>query len=228
MKWNKLFFILFITSIAYGQYDVANVGNSGIVLNNSRLLFVSQEGSVFNGDSPYLLDNWDSKGYLTTKDESNLSIVGINYDIKNNAFVVKIAKDSIYMFDDAKFKEVLMEGRRFKPYNNVGDIESSKALYLEVLGTCSKVEILRYHGKKLKFGKKDLRTGVLSPDRYVDFNKTFSKKGDVIEEIKLNKKQFSQVFEDKAKSIDEFISNNKLSLKSEENIQKILNYYMTL
>ncbi len=223
MNFYKLFIVCFISSISYAQYDVNLAGNTS-PLNNSGLWVVSNLASENTEGSLYLFDNWSKKGQLVMVDDRKFSILGLNYDTKSDAFVVKVANDSIFMFDNSKLKEVKIGSQKFKKYNAV----DGKNTYLEVLAVSNDIEFLKYHGKKLKLGNVNPLTQVSEPDTYIDFNKIYYKKATEIKEIKLIKKKFCNLFEDKANEIKKFISKNKISLKDERNLQKILNYHNTL
>lgn len=218
-----------MTSMSFAQYDVTTVGNSDMYSSNAGLWVVTKGTSDNIGGSLYLLNNWFAKGYLVTREDKILSITGLNYDSKNDAFVVKIAEDSIFMFDDSKLKEVKIDDKKFKKYFNVPNLgNQSKNSYLEVLGSTNDMDFLKYHGKKLKLGRVNPLTQSSTPDEYVDMHKIYFKKGDSINEVKLNKKEICQLFGEKSNEIKKFISKNKISLKEEKNLQKILNYYNSL
>lgn len=131
-----------------------------------------------------MLDNWFTKGYLTTTSGIALSIFGVNYDTKNDAFVVKVTKDSIFMFDDSKLKELRIDGKKFKKHTNVPNLFHRNNTYLEVLANTNDIEMLKFYGKKLREVKKGPLTQISTPDKYIDFNKIYFKKGSVIKEIK--------------------------------------------
>jgi hypothetical protein len=232
MKIFKLLVICLISSTSFAQYDVSTFGNSNIspVASNTAGLWIISKGTSENiGGSLYLFDNWDTNGYLTTIADKKLSLYGMNYDTKSDAFVVKISKDSIFMFDDSQIKEVIIDNKRFKKYDNVPNIDQAdRKSYLEVLANTNDIEILKFHGKILKLGIMNPLTQISTPDKYIDYHKIYFKKGATIKEIKLNKKEFSEQFDSKSKEIKKFISENKISLKEEKNLQKILNYYNSL
>ena len=71
-------------------------------------------------------------------------------------------------------------------------------------------------------------TQTSTPDKYVDVKRVFFKKGNEVTETKLSKKQFYKLFDDKSNLIKAYVSKNRMSLKDDKNLQKILNYYNTL
>lgn len=231
MKTNRCLLVLFISMSLFSQSDVSTAGvlNGASLLNNSGLLHISNRAVSNSQESFYLLDDWNTKGYLVTVNDRTFLINGMNYDINNGVFVLKDDKDNILVLNDSKIKEVKIGNNKFKRYSGVPNVSSANNhIYLEVLASANNIEILKFYGLKLEQGKKDLITQVSLPDEYVNFTRIFFKKDENIQEIKLNKKQVSNLFGDRSNEIKKFISKNNMSLKEEKNLQTILNYHNTL
>ncbi len=225
MKFYKLIFAFFLSTFLHAQYDVTTVGNDPAASNTSGMWIVNTAAAAKIQGSFYLSEDWFSKGYLTRTDGKVVTVLGLNYDTKSDAFVVKVSNDSIFKFNDTTIKEVNLGNMKFRRYKNV---INAKPSYLEVLANTNDIEILKHHGKQIKLGVKNPMTQVYTPDKYVDFERVFFKKGDVITETKLSKKQFYKLFDDKSKLIKAYVSKNRISLKDDKNLQMILNYYNTL
>jgi len=195
-------------------------GNSALTAGTwlRNVVTTKTEGTV------YLFEDWKTQGVITNVDGKNLSIKGLNYDAKNDAILAKISKDSVYMFNNAVIKEVIINKRKFKRYQNI----DNDASYMEVLAMNNNIEILKRNGKKIKKGIKDPLTQVTAPDRYLDDNKIYFKQGNVVQEIKLKNKSFAKLFGEHSKEISNYMSKMKISVKDETKLQMILNYYGTL
>ena len=225
MKFYKLIFTCLLSTLLHAQYDVTTVGNDPAETNSSGMWIVNNVAAAKIQGSFYLSEDWFSKGYLTRTDGKVVPVLGLNYDTKSDAFVVKISNDSIFKFNNTTIKEVNLGNMKFRKYNNVID---SRPSYLEVLANTNDIEILKHHGKQIKLGVKNPMTQTSTPDKYVDVKRVFFKKGNEVTETKLSKKQFYKLFDDKSNLIKAYVSKNRMSLKDDKNLQKILNYYNTL
>ena len=176
------------------------------------------EGSV------YLFEDWDTKGIIINADGKNLSISGLNYDTKNDAILAKISNDSVYMFNNANIKEVIINKKRLKRYRD----NRNQTSYMQVLAMNNNIEILKKNEKKIKKGLKDPLTQVKERDRYLNVYRMYFKKGNTIKEFKLKNKTFSKLFGIHAKEISDYMSKMKISVKDETKLQMVLNYYGTL
>ncbi len=200
------------------DYSALNTNLSGAWISSNSANNI--EGSV------YLYDKWETNNaIILTKDGQKLSIKGLNYDTMIDAFVAKVATDSVYVFNNNDIKEVRINENRFKRYFAE---EINRLVYFQVLAVGKDMEFLKTNTKKIKNGMLNPLTQVSTPDKYVNDSKIFLKRGNKITEIKLKKKAFSRLFDKNSKAISSFISNENLSLNDERNLQKILNYYNTL
>ena len=228
MKAIQTLFLLILSTTVLAQDD----GTIGAGLNNlnSKSAYTAGtwiknfEDTTIKGNV-YLYENWNTVGVIVTSNDINLSIVGLNYDTKNNNFVAKVSEDSVYVFNNKDIKEVKINKNYFKPYKNNKD-GSDK--YYEVLAMSNDIEILNDNIKVVQKGKLNPITQVTEQDKYVNMPVYYLKMGDKINEIKLKNKSFSKHFGKKEKEIKSFINDKNLSLKDERNFQVILNYYNTL
>lgn len=175
--------------------------------------------------SVYLFENWSTKGIITTQSDRNLAIEGLNYDTLNDNFVVKVSTDSVFVFNNIDIKEININNHKFKAY---GTPNTSTKSYFEIIAVGHDVEFLKQYEKKIKKGKLDPLTQLLEQDKYVETSTYFFKRGNELEEIKLNKKSFSKLFGEHKDKIKAFIKLEHLAIKEEKNIQVVVNYYNTL
>lgn len=171
----------------------------------------------------YLHDNWKSNAIITTFDGKRLIIKDLNLDTKNNNFVVKVSNDSVYVFNNSFIKEVMLNNKKFKEYQIKGEKR-----FLEVIAFNKNYEILKNYKKIIRKGKLNPLTQVKELDKYIIKETFYSKKGNSIEDFKLNKKTFSNLFGKDAKKVRDFINNNNIDVKNEKIIQTVLNFQNTL
>ena len=137
---------------------------------------------------------------------------------------MKVSNDSVYIFDNAGIKEVRLNNKRFKEYSLKG-----KKTFLEVIAFNKNIEILKEYVKRIKKSSLNPMTQVKPNDCYVNKETLYVKKGDVIKELKLNKKAFGRLFnKEDAKKVLNFIKENDINIKDENRLQTILNYHNTL
>ncbi len=224
---KALFFGLFLLNvcIVFAQRDDSTrITNdySGLVVNSTGAWISNPLDDGIEG-SIYLYDNWKSYAIVTIQEEKKLIITDLNYDTKNNNFVVKVSNDSVYVFNNDNLKEVRLNNKKFKEYTLKG-----KKRFLEVVAFNKNFEILKSYSKVVRKGKLNPLTQVKETDRYVLKETIYSKKGNSIKEIKLNKKVFSNLFGKDSKKVRDFITDNNINLKEEKKIQTILNFQNTI
>ena len=225
MNFTKRLLIFLFPALSFAQYDTNTVGNNPASIYTTGLWIVNNSKSNTTEDSYYLLKNWQSKGYITKDDGEVITVPGLNYDMHSDAFAMKVSRDSIFLFNDKGVKEVHIGTKKFRKYKNIANIKHS---YFEVLASSNDIEILKHHSIRRIKGLLNPLTQVTPPDKLVDVKRFFLKKGFRAQETKLKTKQFCQFFDSKSKRIKSYISNNKISLKDEKQLQKILNYHNTL
>jgi hypothetical protein len=219
-----IIFFFFIT-LALGQnnsevrirndYSAFNANLSGGWIYNNKVINV--QGSY------YLFEDWNTQGIVVTNNDQNLSLSGLNYDTRTNSLVAKVSEDSLYVFNNDNIKEIIINRKKFKRYLNTG-----VQTYFEVVAVSKDIEILKKYEKSLKKGTLNPLTQQTSPDKYVDDITYFFYNDGKIQELKLAKKSFINMFGEKSEAIKKYISKNNVSVKDERNFQTILNYYNTL
>ena len=185
-------------------------------INNS-----STDGSV------YLFENWKTYASIVTNEGKRFKIVDLNYDTKADQFVVKISTDSIYMFDKKFVEEAVINNREFKKYV---DPESNTFKYYEVLSNGTDFALLRQDMKILREGDLNPLTQTKRPDKYLNKYKYFvvDNANTQIREIVLSKKNILNLFGEKSEDVKQYMSKNKLSVKSEKDLKRIFYYYRSI
>lgn len=217
-------FLLSVTLVFAQRDDSTRITNDYSGLNSNSIgAWISNPIDDGIDGSMYLYDNWKSYAIISTQNDKKLIINDLNYDTKNNKFCVKVSNDSVYVFDNASIKEVRLNNKTFKEYSLKG-----KKTFLEVIAFNEDLEILKWHTKIVKKGTLNPLTQVKEKDRYINKEILYSKKGNVIKELKLNKKAFSNLFSKDAKMVLNFIKDNNINIKDEKRLQTILNFQNSL
>lgn len=225
----RFFLIISLLSITLG-FSQENSDSNRITNNFSAFesnltgAWVKNANTKIKG-TVYLYDNWMTSGIITTLDGVNVSLKGLNYDTHSDSFVAKVSNDSVYMFNNANIKEVRINSTNFKRYPIMG---KNKNVFYQTLAVGKDMEIIKKGVKKIKPGIVNRLTQVASPDEYVLKSTYYLLSDNELKEIKLKKKAFSKLFGDNSKTISNFISDEKLSVSDERDLQVILNYYNTL
>ena len=83
MKFYKLIFAFFLSTLLHAQYDLTTVGNDPAATNSSGMWIVNNASAAKIQGTFYLLEDWVSKGYLTRIDGKVVTVLGLNYDTKS-------------------------------------------------------------------------------------------------------------------------------------------------
>jgi hypothetical protein len=173
--------------------------------------------------SPYLLEDWNTKAVIFSTSGDMFKIDNLNYDTTKERFVVKMTKDSVFVFDSSTIQKVILNRKMYKPYINNGE----KFFYQNV-ASAKGVAFLKKSFKLIKkAGKVDLFTD--TGEKYVLKTNFYIHKDDEIQKIKPKNKYFLKFFNrNDASKIKEYISNNKLSIKNDSDLKKIFHFYEQL
>ena len=126
-----------------------------------------------------------------------------------------------------QIKEVTINNRTFKKKL---DVVSGLFSYYEVIATSEKGEILKRSRKTIRTGITNRLTMQREPDYYVlkedYYYLNFADES--INELPLKKKNVLKVLGSKSVQIKEYVSEHKLSVKDEEDLQQIFKFYDSL
>ncbi len=224
--------VIFNVLIGYGQADFlfgsganssANMGSNyvGTYLNKefNNSLMTKVQGT------PYLFEDWKTFAIITTQDDNKYKIRNLNYDSKLDLFVAKISFDSIFTFNPNFLKSVVINNRPFKKYLNQ---KSSLFNYYEVISEGEKVELLKRNIKVIRQGIMNHLTMEKETDYYILRIKYYVNDHGKIKELPLKKKNVLQTFGDQSQKVKKFLSENNLSIKKENDLIKIFEYYNSL
>lgn len=200
---------------AYGP-DGANIGSSSILRNPPRPI----EGTV------YLFDGWNNKTFIfTTSQEKPFELnSNINFNAKHNAFESKIDSKTIFTFDFTNIKKIIINNRVFK--NIYSPVDGGYRIF-EVIAESKDFEIYKDYSI-------DIREGNPNPllaranDKYIMRDSYYVKKGSSFRNFKLKKSDILKAAGSKSSIVEQYAKENNLNFKNERDVQKIVNYYLSL
>lgn len=172
--------------------------------------------------TPYLVKDF-VLGKLTI-DNDKVFNVSLRYNAYTDEFEMKDSKQAIVAV--LKKSNIVVEilSTRYKLFDYGG-----KLRYFTVLNTEGTTQLLKRDIKKF-FKAKDAQNGYSSskPARFVLKSEFFFKKSNSIRQINLNKKTILAALNEKAAKLKKFIKTNKLKLKNEDEVIKLINYYNSI
>lgn len=201
-EWSKVMGVL-------AQFDDIELEKKGI--EGSVMLFPTKnnhQGKVYSGKKVYVLKD-------------------LNYNVKSEQFQTKLENDSIFIYNLEGLTRVQIEDKNFSVMYDA--VAGERRIY-EVIQSGKKLSLMkRYSIKVLKASPNPMvnrkKTKIIKKWRYytVDAN-------DNIVEFKGKKKAILAMAKDNEskKLMKDFISANRLSVKKEEDIKKIVRYYNTI
>lgn len=197
-EWSK------ISGVFY-EFDDINFGKRGI------------EGSN------YLFEKWEND-VLIIAGEKRYKIDNMNYNVKMQRFESKLGKDSLFVYDMHSLSKLYVNGMQFESIYNYK--ENANVIY-QVLYASEDFSLLKGYDVKVIPG---------SPDPMINRSKTVIKKTELyyvqskengLYEIRLNKKDIINAVtsnKDEKEKLDDYIKDNKLSVKVEKDLISLCKY----
>lgn len=189
-------------------------GGNGMIYNPPRGI----EGSV------YLFDNWSNNAIIETSENKRYKVRAVNFNTKTNALEARINGDSIFTFDYTNIDKVLINNRTFK--NAYSPVEGGYRVF-EVIAETKDFAIYKDYVLDIKEGNPNPMLAQAN-DKYIVRDSYYMKKGKTFRKIKLKKASILKLTGKKASEVEAFAKKNRLSFKSELDLQKIATYYSTL
>ncbi|WP_340074431.1 hypothetical protein [Leptobacterium sp. I13] len=178
---------------------------------------------VTEGDV-YLFSKWED-AELYSKTGKKYKILGINYNVKNDRFEIKVAKDSVFVIAPNYIDYVDVNDVLYKKYDkSVNNLEG----YYEIVYKGNKLSLLKKHNVRLVKGKMNPLNGIVDPDKYYLYYDYYIQKVDQVKEIILKEKTINKFLGNKIELINKYVKSNNLSYKKEKDIIRILEYYDSL
>lgn len=226
MKKNWTLALLLMCNFLFGQSDV-DVASSSIINNTNGYWMVNKNTIASDVKGSYLLfDDYNNSGIITTSPNKKYSVSNLNYNIKQDQIEAKTSKDSIFIFYPQVIEMVEINKKLLRRFI---DSELYENGYYEIIATSKEKELLKRYEVTIREGNFNPMTlQKLSKDRYVITSKYFIHAQNIMVEISLKKSKFLKIFEKDSDIIKKFLSDNNLSLKDDNDLKKIFNYYDSL
>jgi hypothetical protein len=183
---------------------------------------VSNSSSNKVDGSPYLFDDWHIYGEIFSIDNKVYKIQGLNYNAYYDYFLTKTTADSVFIFKQSYIEKAIINNRVFKKFMNQKDGSNH---YYEVIAKSEEFELVKRHQKEIRTGITNGLTQQKEPDYLILKESYFLMNEGILTELSLKKKNILKLFGDKSQKVNKFISNNKLSIKEDEDLKKIFEYY---
>ncbi|WP_431164454.1 hypothetical protein [Tenacibaculum halocynthiae] len=235
MKKIILFFVIIITNQLYSQgkrtfwpTNSSEAPKMKVNFNTQTLggTFQRNDARAFNKNdqfkgvkgSFYLFNTWKNNSTITSKTGKKYQINNMNYDLDEKAFLSKISRDSVYIYQN--IESINVENRFF--------ININEQFYEKI--TDGKISLLKkYSGKLKKPIINKMTNQQVKPAEYVKIVNYYSYiQNKKLEKIKLKKSNISKLITQKKDQVKAYIKKNKLTYKEEGDIVKIINYYNSL
>ncbi len=226
MKKNWPLALLLMCNFLFGQSDV-DVAGSEVINNTNGYWTVNNNTITSDIKGSYLLfDDYNNYGIITTNQNKKYRVSNLNYNIKQDQIEVKISKDSIFIFNSQIIEMAEINKKILRRFI---DSELFNNGYYEVIASSKEKELLKRYEVTIREGAFNPMTfQKTSKDKYVIKSKYFIHEQNTMVEISLKKSKFLKIFEEDSAIIKKFLSDNHLSLKDDNDLKKIFNYYDTL
>ena len=194
----------------YGP-DGANIGSTSLIINPPKPI----QGSL------HLFDTWKNNGIFVTKEDKQLLIRNINFNVDLGTFESQISKDSVFTFSFDNIKNVYVNSREFKAI-----FKPATGLYsvYEVIYGGSDFSILKQYRIEVKEGSDNPMVNRQS--KYITSSEYFIEQNDRISKFKLKKRNILALVGNKASEMETFARKNNLSFKKELDVNRILSYFL--
>lgn len=221
MKSTLIIFIQLLSILTFSQRISVDNGNKSIFENLYDIREVDDYNSRHNSrviGTIFLYEKWNNRGLLySSKDTYQMN--KLNYNVLNDNFSIELSKDSIFtlntnMIDSLRINQNLFVKKFF----------NSKDTFFESLYSSSKASLLKKYFIKELQGRYNPLDGKEPPIKMVIKYDYYLVK-DKLYKVNNSKKIISDYLNDKSKKLNEFVKKNKLSLKKEEDLVKVFEYY---
>jgi hypothetical protein len=178
----------------------------------------------FIGGSLYLFPNWVGPYYVFSKNGKATQLLNLNYNLKTKNLESLMSNDSVFQYDLTQIDYLVQSNKKYKIIQN----SQFNGLFLEVFNG-EKLKIFKEISVVVKKGVMDRLTQTkLDEDKYVQEYSYHVFADGKYENDKLSKKFVLKHTGDKADLIKSFVSKYKLNYTSDDDVNRILNYYTSL
>ena len=200
----------FYNSSSYAKIDYA-------------MIQIPKENHDIQG-SPYAFKGWNNRGLLKV-DSRDYKLNNLNFNMYTNTIEAKVGIDSVYIFDLVNVDYAFINNKKFKNFY-VSDRSQNKIF--EMIYDSDDFQILKGYNVLIKKGEVDPLMVKKKKAKYVTDINYYVKEGNSIKKITLKKKVVLLLFKDKSTLVSNFVKENKLSYKKDQDLKNIFAYYKQL
>ncbi|MGF7078522.1 hypothetical protein [Mucilaginibacter sp. UYCu711] len=229
---KAIYSTLALTALLTCQYSgiYAQIGMN-IDLRNEQVAIAGVNGNA--GDvTHYLYDTW-TKGSVKQADGKTFTDLDLMFNQDRSmvifmspekhiaqAFAVPVTEFTIAAPAGTENGAIKKFQRGFNPIDG-----ATAATYFEILADGNTKLLKRTEFKRVN----EVAIGDIYPTRQIKpFDTYYASSNNVLIKVRREKKAILSLLKDKATDIDAYISANKLSVKDEQDLAKVFNYYNTL
>ena len=170
--------------------------------------------------SAYYFDNWNTEGLIYTKDNKRYKIKKVNINLYDNTLEAIYDEGYVFTFNTNNLVKIVINKKVFRVLTLDNELNIFELFFN------NRLSIYRYNS--VSYYKNSRNPMVNRKDNeYINKVKYYLYDAGSLTKIKLSNKYFSKLFQSETISqefIMEFIKKNKLSLKKEADLIKVLNF----
>ncbi len=164
--------------------------------------------------SVYLFDSWIGNYNIYDSSDNKFLVTNLNYNITTNTLESKVSNDSVFQYDLGNIKKVSFGNKKY-------EIVDGKLV--ESLFSSEKINVYKVFSVQVVEATINPMTQEnITDKKYVKKSKFLVKKNDLVQELKLNKKNVLSLFEKNQNDVKKFVKDNNLNYSDENDLFKIL------
>jgi hypothetical protein len=149
----------------------------------------------------------------------------INYNIENDQFFTKIENDSVFIYTFETIDKISIKNREFK---EIYDPYLNKESVFEIINEGDNISLFKKHTVRFIAGSDNPMVN-RSSSIFKQKQRYYIEQGKKISKLNLKKSSILNLFDTKSRiKVKDYIRDNKLSLKKEYDLKKLLYFCNTI
>ena len=222
---------LFLSVCSFGQANLNvktdEIGQVNAMENLLRALSYSNSLEIKEDDVEGVayLDTNFTDGAVVLNTGAKYSDIPLRYNVYNDLIEFKNPKGKVFNINDPSSIDELTIGSSKFIYVNFIHSNKEKHLFAEVLSE-GKASLLKHHRLSLQPAKQAETHRAAQPPKFVKIPSEYliKKEGGNVQLVK-NKKELLLMLTDRSKEINDMIAREKLSVKEESDLKRIVDFY---
>jgi len=173
----------------------------------------------------FLQKDWENRGTIKSLGGKQYTVGFINYELERGTFALQ-DKNSIFLIDGTKYREIIFNNASFKYFQNSLTGESR---YYEIIAENDDFTLVKDNYLDIQQSGNNNNPGYTQNIETVYIKKTryYIIKGDNFKSFKLKKSKILELTKDETK-VASYAKKNKLSFRKTEDLKEIFTYSQTL